>query len=380
MRLRAVATTRAWNSLNCSTSPRRSASTCSHSAMAERRLARSPAVRRWPASLERALHCDAGLENVGEARPVVLEEEAGVAGDHHRPRCVDARSSTGTAPDGDQLLRLEHAERLAERRPAQAELLRQSSFGGSDSPSRSSPWTICLRNRIVDQLGGLEQTLETVGTRDGGATRTLPTSGCRQELRQRRRPSRAGVAGRLDCIVQHAVLRSTGDTAKSAPAAAPRQARAEPMHAGLVPTTSPRSARRSPRPSQRRPGILTASPAEAAATVERSRSIAPGSARTVPRHRRHARSQHPEGVVDFCLDVVIIVSAPGHADAYAVVWGITLHNDICMPLDCRPGGRRAAAGLVPGDLLRRVDHRRGDDRAGDRLRPRIDVDDRRPRR
>jgi alkylation response protein AidB-like acyl-CoA dehydrogenase len=72
------------------------------------------------------------------------------------------------------------------------------------------------------------------------------------------------------------------------------------------------------------------------------------------------------GMHDFRFNLVIgeEVQAVGAGGAGL---GITLHNDICLPYFLSLATERA-------------DHRDRDDRAGHRLRPRVDVDDRDPRR
>ena len=43
--------------------------------------------------------------------------------------------------------------------------------------------------------------------------------------------------------------------------------------------------------------------------------------------------------------------------------GLSLHNDTCLPYFSEFHERRAETALAPGDRVRRVDHRGGDDRA-----------------
>ena len=71
----------------------------------------------------RALQIDPRLEDIGERRAIVFEEEAGVAGDHRRARRVHGGPAPGATPHGDQPFRLEDPERFAERRPGHPELL-----------------------------------------------------------------------------------------------------------------------------------------------------------------------------------------------------------------------------------------------------------------
>ena len=252
----------------------------------------------------RALDGDPRFEHVGERGAVVLEEEAGVAGDHRRTRGVHAGAAAGTAPDGDQLFGFEHAERLAKRRPGHAELLGERRLGRERLTLAQLAADDLLAQSVGDQLGRLR----------------YPSRG------RRRRGMRCRLArilttveaDRRECV--QTAAGSTGDDAerRSVPS---RGARPVRRHPRAVPR------RRSPRSSSGRWCRI--------AIAGRRRESSTGRCSRRPGANGFLGIDVPEeygggGVADFRFNVVIAEELQ-RADVNAAGLGITLHNDICLP-------------------------------------------------